>query len=196
MQIVIIGGLPCSGKSKLAERLRSRLAIPLLSKDEFKELLFDSLGAHDRAWSRRLSEAAYAVMFRAAAHFADVRSTFILEGNFREHQHREHFRALAETGARFLQVHCRADPEVLVARFTDRCRAGTRHSGHADRESLPEIEREMRTATQSPLSLPGEVIVCDTTEDWGRAIDAAVDQVLRCLGEVASGEIVSSEIVK
>lgn len=181
MRIVIIGGLPCSGKSKLAERLVSKAALPLLSKDEYKELLFDALGVKDRAWSRRLSEAAYALMFKQAAQFVAADCVFVMEGNFREHQHREKFAALASAGAQIVQVHCRAETEILVSRFNERSRSGLRHAGHADVESLPEIENELRTARQEPLSIHGELIVCDTTEDWSEAIDSAVAKTIEYL---------------
>src|SRR5882757_1320731 len=50
--VVLVSGLPGSGKSMLAECLRQRLSWPLLAKDNLKEILFDTLGVRDRDWSR------------------------------------------------------------------------------------------------------------------------------------------------
>ncbi len=178
MQIVIIGGLPCSGKSILAERLRKRWVRPLLSKDDFKESLFGSLGGADRAWSRRISVAAYDLLFRQAEELARCGLSFIVEGNFRERDHRRCFERLAAHGPSFVQVHCHALPEILVNRFAERTRANARHAGHADQESLLEITEEIRTTKQLPLSVQGDLIECDTTEEWSVAIDSAIDRAL------------------
>jgi predicted kinase len=182
MQIVIVGGLPCSGKSKLAERLRARWLCPLLCKDIFKELLFDTLGGADRAWSRRVSAAAYEIMFRHAEELLLCGISSIVEGNFRDHEHRARFARLSSLGATFVQIHCVASSEVLVARFRERARSGRRHAGHADIESLPEMENELLTALQEPMPVDGPVVECDTTVDWQRAVEIAVDRAMAFLG--------------
>jgi predicted kinase len=170
MHLIMIGGLPASGKSKLAERLRSELRWPLLSKDAYKETLFDALGVGDREWSRRLSRAAYALLFAEANRLLDSGQSCIVEGNFRWHEHRVRFEELSVRGMRLIQVMCRADPNVLAQRFRLRAHSGQRHPGHVDLESLDEIERELLTAVQDALPLNAPVVVCDTTEDWQAAI--------------------------
>jgi len=178
MRIVVIGGLPCSGKSTLATRLRARCSLPVLCKDETKEALFDRLGSGDRAWSKRLSLAAYDIMFAQAEELLRCGGGCIVEGNFRAHEHRERFARLQTAGAAFLQVFCHAQPAVLISRFHERAHSGRRHAGHVDVASLQEIENEIASASQQPLPLAGSVIDCDTTHDWQTAIDAAVEQVL------------------
>lgn len=61
-RVVLVGGLSGSGKTWLAQALARELGLPYLAKDVAKEALFDSLGWSDRAWSRRLSGAAHAVL--------------------------------------------------------------------------------------------------------------------------------------
>jgi predicted kinase len=178
MYVVIISGLPCSGKSKFAERLAARCRFPLLTKDAIKETLFDTLGIGDRVWSRKLSAAAYAVMFAHANELVRCRVDCILEGNFRAHQHRASIRKLAGAGVQLVQVLCRAEPDVLIDRFRERARVGVRHAGHVDMESLPEIESEIASSPQEQLWEDAEAIVCDTTHDWQRNIDASVERVL------------------
>jgi predicted kinase len=179
MQIVIIGGLPCSGKSKFAERLQKRWRRPMVCKDAFKESLFDTLGTGDRAWSRRLSVAAYGILFQQAEELLRSGTSCIVEGNFREREHCERLSRLSRLAIRCLQVHCLAEPATLIARFRERAHSGLRHPGHVDIESLEEIEREMLSSPQSPLAVDGTIVECDTTGDWQTAIDRAVDEVLR-----------------
>jgi predicted kinase len=50
----------------LASALARHHALPLICKDTIKEPLFDVIGAADRADSRRLSDASFAVMFALA----------------------------------------------------------------------------------------------------------------------------------
>jgi predicted kinase len=178
MHLIVIGGLPASGKSKLAERLRARLRWPLLSKDVYKEMLFDTLGIGDRDWSRRLSKAAYALLFAEADRLLDCGQSYIIEGNFRWAEHRQRFDDLAARNAQFIQVACRADPSVLVERFRLRAQSGQRHPGHVDIESLSEIESELLMAVQRALPLGAPVVECDTTDDWQAAISRACAEIM------------------
>ncbi|MFZ4462043.1 MAG: AAA family ATPase [Patescibacteria group bacterium] len=41
--LIIITGLPCTGKTTLGRKLAEELRLPFVSKDDFKELLFDDL---------------------------------------------------------------------------------------------------------------------------------------------------------
>ena len=55
--IVLVNGAPASGKTTLSRRLAGDLGLPLLAKDAIKEVLYDTLGAPDRARSRELGGA-------------------------------------------------------------------------------------------------------------------------------------------
>lgn len=174
--LVVIGGLPASGKSILAGRLQARLSWPLLAKDDYKELLFESLGAQDREWSKRLSRAAYALMFAEADRWLTQRQSCIIEGNFRWREQAYALNGLNLPTVRCLQVLCRAEPETLIRRFRER--AASRHPGHADLDSAGELEIELRQSLQEPLPLTGSLEVCDTTDDWSEAIDRTIARVI------------------
>ena len=53
--LIIIWGLPCTGKTTLGPWLAKELGLPFVHKDGIKESLFESLGWKDRAWSKQLS---------------------------------------------------------------------------------------------------------------------------------------------
>ena len=57
-RLLIVNGLPGSGKTTLSRELAPRLGLPLISKDDIKELLFDQLGWSDREQSKRFGGAA------------------------------------------------------------------------------------------------------------------------------------------
>jgi predicted kinase len=177
MHLIVVNGLPCSGKSKVAERLGQELKWPLLCKDTYKELLFDTLGYSDRAWSKRVSRAAYALQFDHSAQLIVSGVSHVLEGNFRWVENRSRFAELAKSNVSMLQVHCHAQPAVLIERFRLRAQSGTRHPGHVDVESLKEIESELAQARQHTLPLSGRIVECDTSDDWQTAIERTVQTV-------------------
>src|SRR5262245_56372776 len=133
--IIVISGLPGSGKTTVAHRLQTALSWPLLAKDDFKERLFDTVGCEDADTSRRLSRASYALMFNVARQLVHGSVHFILEGNFRWHETRHEFESLY-AHSRFTQVWCAAPRDVLEERLRERSRNAARHPGHRDEENL------------------------------------------------------------
>jgi predicted kinase len=80
--LVVVTGMPSSGKTTVAEGLAARLSLPLLAKDGIKESLYESLGADDVAASARLGTAAYALIFRLAGTMLSRSVSLIVEANF------------------------------------------------------------------------------------------------------------------
>jgi predicted kinase len=128
-RIVIVTGLPATGKSTLARELSARLRVPLLAKDAIKEPLLDCLGAADAAQSRRLSDASFAVLFALARDVVACGGDAVLEGNFRPGEHEA---ALRSSSVRIAQILCVLDEPQRLARLTARATDVTRHAGHRD----------------------------------------------------------------
>jgi predicted kinase len=159
--LVVVCGPSGGGKSSIAGRLSERLNIPLIGKDELKEVLFDSLGWGDREQSRKLSDAAYELMFHLAERHLATGSSCILEANFRPEM-AERLAALAETGPlNAVTVRCSADPQVLRERLRLRAEQGLRHPGHLDAELLAEVEGLIG---EGSVELGGPLLEVDTTE--------------------------------
>ena len=59
---ILVTGIPASGKSTMAKYLSKELGIPMFSKDEIKERLFDTLGFQSREEKVRLGVAAMEIM--------------------------------------------------------------------------------------------------------------------------------------
>ena len=136
-RVIVVTGLPGTGKSTLARELARRYRLPLLGKDFIKESLLDVLGATDAAGSRKLSDASFAAMFRLAAEWARDGHGFILEGNFRPGEHEGPVRnALAPAQA--VQVLCRVPEAERLARLAAREDHPSRHAGHGfgERQSV------------------------------------------------------------
>jgi AAA domain len=80
--LVLVTGMPSSGKTTVAEALARQLRLPLIAKDAIKESLYDSLGADDEASSGRLGTAAFALLFALARVTLASGASLIVEGNF------------------------------------------------------------------------------------------------------------------
>jgi predicted kinase len=98
--LILVTGLPGTGKSTLARALASRYRVPIVAKDTIKEPLLDVIGAADRAASRNLSDASFAVMFSLARACLAAGTDLLLEGNFRPGEHESAVEALIVESAR------------------------------------------------------------------------------------------------
>lgn len=148
MRLLLITGLPGTGKTTLAQRLALRYGVPLLGKDLLKEPLLRVLGATSAAQSRRLSDASFAVLFAIAQELRAANLDLILEGNFRPGEHEAALGALA--GTRIAQVLCRLDEPTRLTRLAERKIA--RHTGHWDADPAVVTQR----SSDGFLELPGE----------------------------------------
>lgn len=159
--LIIVCGPTGGGKSSVAGPLSELLSLPLIGKDDLKEVLFDSLGWGDRDRSRALSDAAYRLMFHLAERQLAVGRSCILEANFRA----EAGAVLREMGARSpyraFTVRCFADPEVLLERMQRRALEPLRHPGHLDTQLLPEAGKLIQ---EGSVDVEGPLIEVDTTD--------------------------------
>lgn len=142
--ILLISGAPASGKSTVARALAATFGFPLLSKDTFKESLYESLGgllaertSSPEDLSRLLSRAAMDVLWSAAPDCPQV----ILEANFRTNSEEERARFAALAG-RKLEVYCRCSPEEASRRFRERAERERHHPAHSIKSLSADAMRE------------------------------------------------------
>jgi predicted kinase len=150
--LVLVTGPPASGKTTLARPLAHHLGLPLLGKDTIKEALFDTLGTGDRAWSRRLGAASYAVLLELALELPAA----VLDANF----YPDHGPGLLQACQRPIEIFCRCPAAVVERRFIRR--AAARHPGHVDHVLDAQLKAALDGAV-SPLGLGGPVLEVDTS---------------------------------
>ena len=156
--LVIILGRPASGKTTLARRLAAELSVPILSKDDIKEALFEVLGFSDREHSRRLSDASFAAQLRLAETQLAAGLSCLLEGNWRAEHTGAVRQAVVRSGARTAQVWCRASADEIQRRFAAR----VRHPGHLDADGLAEEVRKTAGLPPAFLDLGGPRWIYDS----------------------------------
>jgi predicted kinase len=180
-RVVLVTGMPGSGKTTLASALADALGFSLLSKDYLKETLYDALAGapNDLAFSRHVGGAAMAVLWAVAAHSREV----VLEANFRPHSDYE--RAKLQTlGANIVEVFCECSREEAARRFASRSQRGT-HPVHP----LTELSATLMDEYDGPVGV-GHVLRVSTME----AVDvpSVVAQVNAAFATLAAGSRVSS----
>ena len=163
--VLLVNGLPATGKTTLARRLATDLRLPLLAKDAIKETLFDTLGWSDRAWSRRLGAATIALLFGALEEQLRAGQPCVVECNFVPDRDTVRFRALAQTW-RFtpFQILCVCDGPTLYARYCARARSTDRHPGHVETLDLNEHRELLLRGRIEPLPIGGALYELDTTD--------------------------------
>lgn len=164
--VIFLLGLPASGKSSLARRLARDLALPVVSKDEIKEQLFDSLGQSDREWAKRLGGAAFDILYLTLSKLLLSRSCVIVDADFVAPQRAqtELSRIAVQVPYRSLRINLVCDGDVLFERFKSRSLSGERHPGHVDHLNFAEFEATLRRGRRPALELDGELMEVDTSD--------------------------------
>jgi predicted kinase len=117
--VVIVNGLPASGKSTLAAELSRQTGLVIVSKDLIKETLSQTL----RGSAPAIAQASIAVMYALAA----ASPALILDSFFTRTQSEADLLALQKP---ILEVFCQVDPKVGKRRFFERIESGDRHEVH------------------------------------------------------------------
>jgi predicted kinase len=171
LRLLLITGLPGTGKTTLARELARRYAIALIAKDTIKESLLDAF-ASGGSRSRGLSDASFAIQLTMAAQLLGDGVDLILEGNFRALEHAPRVLSiLPQRSLRLVQVLCRLGEPERQARIAARQSDPTRHPGH---ERAPQLGRV--PDCDAFLDLPGERRLFD-----GGGAEAALGELMASL---------------
>ena len=135
LYLVIVHGSPATGKTTIARFLSEQLNLPLVTKDDIKERLFESLGWSDREWSRKVGAATYSILVYIVEQQLRAGGSLIIESNFNPESDSV-FEDLSErVSFEAVQIICQASRDV-VGKILIEARAGAeasracRYRGH------------------------------------------------------------------
>lgn len=163
---MIISGESVTGKSTIAQRFTEEFSLPLISRDEIKERLFNQLGVKDRDWSHQVGLAAYEIMYYIADHLLSVGQSVILESTFKPARQRQQeiSKLITKYQPQILHIQTTASAPLLVERFAARSNSVGRHPGHVDSTNLEDFKVVVEQGYQ-PMQLPGTFLKLNT-DDW------------------------------
>ncbi|MFC4452243.1 AAA family ATPase [Deinococcus sonorensis] len=155
--LLVVSGLPASGKTFLGSRLAAELQLPYVTKDEYKELLHQRLPQLSHADAGPLS---FSVMYHVAEVVLRAGVGGVLETHFYLGVSEPKILELAQVHrARVLQVYCHAPLDLLRQRHAERVAAGEHPHIHR-----PELwERLSPQACTRPLDLDAPLLSVDTS---------------------------------
>lgn len=136
-RIILVNGVPASGKSTVAHAIAGHGGWPLLALDTIKEALFAHLGTGDREHNRLMGRASYQAMFALAADFPDG-VTVVMDAWFGfqpEDALASHLERVGQP--QIIQVWCHAPPADIGARYA--ARVAGRSGGHLGLDYVPEL---------------------------------------------------------
>jgi predicted kinase len=167
--LIIVNGLPATGKTTLARRLGADLALPLLSRDVIFETLYDALECGENGSPPLLGSASFKLLYSFAGTLLAARQSLIIEQFFGRPDLRtaEFLELKRLSDFEPVQILCRTEGAVLVERYLARMNALERSRGLQDTAGLEENKARMLKGDLLPLTLGGPVIEVDTTTPAG-----------------------------
>ena len=194
--LILIAGMPATGKATFAEYLSKRLGIPRACKNQVKEILFDHIGFQSTAEKRKLGITSNHILYYMAEAQMRTGGNIILENVFHDRE-KEELTALAKKYSyQILTVLFQGEIEKVYQRYMEREMSPARHRGHAALSSYPEKDRMDSCPPPIPLeefrewiismgisqfSL-GERILVDTTDFTSVDYPKLVKQIESVIG--------------
>lgn len=149
MRLIIIAGMPASGKSTVARELSARIGYPVIEKDELKETLFDTLGFSCYSEKRHLDVVATELLLRVSDQLFRSDTSHIIVNNFRSDKVEPLRKLIDKYSPAVAPVFFGGDSDVFYRRYVDRDNRGERHLGHVLQLRYPPLDSDPKTHTMT-----------------------------------------------
>lgn len=148
-RVVLVNGIPASGKSTLTRALSQRFGWPILTLDSLKEPFMACFAPVDRQRNRQLGCAAYQAIWNIVGQ-APASQIWLIDAWFGFQSRAVLEQGLQQAGVgAVLELWMQIAPEAAVARY--QARLSQRLPGHPGAEYLPELRQLAQQA--EPMAL-------------------------------------------
>lgn len=162
--VVVVSGMPGSGKTTLGWDLSRRLHVPLVCRDDIKSGIHVShADRDDEPWA--FASTAFEAFYATIDVLVDAGASLVAEAAFHTGFADTPIAALAGR-ARIVHVHLITPQEVSLRRYRQRALDGLRHPAHDDLRFADEMESGRKPTDVYELTLPFSTIAVDGTDGW------------------------------
>lgn len=137
MAVIVLTGMPATGKSTICKALAECFGYPVVEKDSIKEELFDTVGFTCYAQKRALDHAANAVVIHVVEQILKTNGSVIVDNNFDDISGKRFTALLEQYAPKCACVFLHGDLDVLHERYTIRDNTHARHLGHVLQDHYP-----------------------------------------------------------
>jgi predicted kinase len=164
--LIVISGPPASGKTTLAAKIASKFALPLFTKDTFKEMMYDNAGElPDLAMSRFMGKCSIDILQIITRQLLAHHISFVLEANFDAALFAPVLRAIAEKMPfRCIQIQMTCEGTILTERFRKRATEGNIHPGHQGLQYFDVMQATLAKGRGEAFDIPSDIVWVDTTD--------------------------------
>ena len=165
--IILVAGIPASGKTTYAKHIAEKLHIPFIGKDAIKEKMYDIIhfDTSKRENSQLYGMASYSVFFHITECLMKADVSFVIESNFPPYAADVLLPLIETYSYQALTVLFDADIEVLHKRFLKRDVTDERHPGLTSKSNVFD---NFNIFSKETLPLRnfcvGDRIIVDTTD--------------------------------
>ena len=135
-----MAGLPASGKSSFADYASKELSIPVITKDDIKEKLFDTIGFKSYSEKTQLDIAAANIMMLAASKILEAGKSVILDNNFEDRNLENLTYVIESHPCNVVTVRFDCEMKEAYRRYAQRDKNPSRHPGHILMTCYPPVE--------------------------------------------------------
>ena len=197
--LILVAGLPATGKTEFAKYLSRKMGIPMVSKDIIKEHLFDTVGFRTREEKVALGIAAMDLMYHFAGTHLELGKPIILENNFEDTSRPGLKKLIEKFNCKTIMVRFHTEIHVLSERFLARDKSPLRHRGHVINSRYPEADGvssgetpeisfanyydRMKQRGMEHFSVGGDEIIVDSTDFSKVSYEAIYGEITKLFGQ-------------
>lgn len=178
MNLIIIAGMPATGKTTIVNELQKKFSYPVFEKDLIKEELFDTVGFECYAEKRALDHAANAsLLYVIESELKADRSLFVVN-NFDTESNKRLNNLIEKYKPNCVTIFLTGEEHTLYKRYVERDNNHARHLGHIVQEHYPLHEGDSPDYMMTPeefnekfvkrgmtnFSVPGRRLDVDATD--------------------------------